>query len=76
MKTGKLLIITLVSLLLGSSLMAQMVSQPLSWSSKVVHIEGNIYEVQAIGIFDIDKTDVSHPMYNLGMITTEPMMRE
>ena len=64
MKTGKLLIITLVSLLLGSSLMAQMVSQPLSWSSKVVHIEGNIYEVQAIGIFDIDKTDWH--IYDLG----------
>jgi len=64
MKTGKLFLLTLVSLLLGSSLMAQMVSQPLSWSSKVVHIEGNIYEVQAIGIFDVDKTDWH--IYDLG----------
>lgn len=27
-------------------------------------------------LFDIDKTDNSNPLYNLGMITTEPMMRE
>lgn len=27
-------------------------------------------------LFEIDKTNVSHPMYNLGLITTEPMMRE
>lgn len=27
-------------------------------------------------LFEIDKTDKGNPMYNLGMITTEPMMRE
>lgn len=56
-KYGKLILLTLVSFLLGSSLMAQMTGQPLQWSSKIVHIQGNIYEVQAIGIFDEDKTD-------------------
>ena len=56
-KYGKLILLTLVSLFLGSFLMAQMTSQPLQWKSKVVHIQGNIYEVQAIGIFDEDKTE-------------------
>jgi len=41
-----------------------MVSQPIKWSSKVSHVEGNIYEVQAIGIFDEGKSDWH--IYDLG----------
>ncbi|MFA6334074.1 MAG: thioredoxin family protein [Bacteroidales bacterium] len=64
MKNLKLTLTTLISLLLCSALTAQMVSQPIKWSSKVSHVEGNIYEVQAIGIFDEGKSDWH--IYDLG----------
>ncbi len=58
------LLFFLIAVTSGSALMAQMVSQPVKWSSKVVHIKDNIYEIQTIGVIDEDKPDWH--LYDLG----------
>ncbi len=57
MKNFKLILATFISVFLCASLSAQMVSQPIKWSSKVAHLDGNIYEIQAIGVFDQGKSE-------------------
>ncbi len=57
MKNKQLLLIIFALIISCSSIMGQMVDQPIKWNGKVNHIQGNIYEIQAIGIFDQDKSD-------------------
>src|SRR3989339_1328915 len=71
MKNSKnFLIIILFSLFTTISATAQMIDQPIKWSGKIVHIEKNIYEVQAIGVFDSDKQNWH--IYDLGPYTDGP----
>ncbi|MFA5848618.1 MAG: hypothetical protein WC833_01950 [Bacteroidales bacterium] len=66
----KLVILTLFTLFAVSTTMAQMIDQPIKWNGKIVHVEKNIYEVQAIGVFDADKQNWH--IYDLGPYTDGP----
>lgn len=51
----KIVLLILFSIFSLTVVIAQNVVQPVKWIGKVVQIENNIYEVQAIGVFEADK---------------------
>ncbi len=63
----RLLLFTLLvasALFSYTGLSAQMTAQPLNWSTKIVTLENNTYEIQIIGIFDEGKSEWH--IYDLG----------
>ncbi len=53
-----------------TELSAQMVSQPISWSSKIVALENNIFEIQIIGTIDESRSEWH--IYDLGPYVDGP----
>lgn len=54
----------------GAELQAQMVAQPIAWSTKIVALENNTFEIQIIGTIDEDKSEWH--IYDLGPYVDGP----
>ena len=54
----------------GGELQAQMVAQPIAWSTKIVALENNTFEIQIIGTIDEDKSEWH--IYDLGPYVDGP----
>jgi thiol:disulfide interchange protein DsbD len=68
----KLLLFTLLLTLtfFKTELSAQMVTQPIVWSSKIVALENNLYEIQIIGVLDENRSEWH--IYDLGPYVDGP----
>jgi len=59
-----------LTLFQSKEISAQMVAQPIAWSSKVVALENNVFEIQIIGTIDEDRSDWH--IYDLGPYVDGP----
>ncbi|MEN6618855.1 MAG: thioredoxin family protein [Rikenellaceae bacterium] len=64
------LLVFLIYFPTGSALMAQMITQPLSWSIQVNPVNANIYEIAVIGVIDESRSEWH--IYDLGPYTDGP----
>jgi thiol:disulfide interchange protein len=73
MKMKRLLLLTVLFTLTffqRTELRAQMVAQPIAWSTKIVALENNIFEIQIIGTIDEERSEWH--IYDLGPYVDGP----